>query len=502
MIRSLYSGVSGLTTHQVRMDVIGNNIANVNTVGFKASRTTFKDIYYQTSISNTAGRNNYAGNNASEVGYGVQLASIDKNMAQSSGQSTERVWDMMIEGGGFFMLATYGGNDVYSGLPASDVVFTRNGNFGPDSYSNLVSANNSFVVGCNNSLVGLLTSGNASLEYMDKVEFKDRDDDGAISSSDVQFRNAINLNEQIQSAFNVYTDKHGFMYGYDWDKMFADIPEQAGPPAVAASTAPVPDATGLAGGLIQYDLEAYPGSAQQFVANFPTMTKEERMQYLDLRQTLINLNDAIEAGPARDATGAVIADNQQTRDYNSAIAYRYYCDQFGTPITETTTDDDGNTTVGRPDYAALYGALDAADIGSDAYDEARGEAEAAGGLMGELTYAAVKVTIGSDGVISVNYNSKTKYIARIQLATFDNVDGLLEDGQTCFRDSAASGMAKVRNPGENGAGAIVSTRLEMSNVNLANEFSDMIVTQRGFQANARIITTSDSMLEELVNLKR
>ena len=87
MIRSLYSGVAGLTTHQTRMDVIGNNIANVNTYGFKASRTTFRDIYYQTAIGATAGSISFGGNNASQVGYGVQLGSIDKDMSQSDRKS-------------------------------------------------------------------------------------------------------------------------------------------------------------------------------------------------------------------------------------------------------------------------------------------------------------------------------------------------------------------------------------------------------------------------------
>ena len=95
-----------------------------------------------------------------------------------------------------------------------------------------------------------------------------------------------------------------------------------------------------------------------------------------------------------------------------------------------------------------------------------------------------------------------KAIARIELATFDNQEGLIEDGNTSFVETAASGVAKIKKPGDSGAGFTQSNKLEMSNVNLAQEFSDMIVTQRGYQANARIITTSDSMLEELVNLKR
>ena len=470
MMRSLFSGVAGLKTHQTKMDVIGNNIANVNTYGFKASRTTFRDIFYQTAINNTAGRMNFAGNNASEVGYGVQLGSIDKNMSQAGGQGTERVWDMMINGSGFFITATFSGNDVRSDLPTTDVVFTRNGNFGPDSYGNLVTANNSFVIGTNNSLAGLYTSGSESLEGLDDVKLVDRDDDTYISSSDVQFRNTINLNELIQSAFNVYTDAHGFMFGYDWETMLNDVDEV--------------EADGTANNaLLQFDVDRYPGSLEQFNEMLGDATLDQKMEYLDLRQTLINLTAAVE-DPLSPLAG----------QKNTVLGFRRYVDQFGEPITLTPADSN---------YTTLYTNLDAAAPGTAAYDTARGAAENAGGEMGMLTYTNMKsVNIGADGVINVTYNNKTKYLAKIHLAVFDNVDGLLEDGQTCFRDSAASGMAQIKNPGDSGVGYIKSNYLEMSNVNLANEFSDMIVTQRGFQANARIITTSDSMLEELVNLKR
>ena len=122
---------------------------------------------------------------------------------------------------------------------------------------------------------------------------------------------------------------------------------------------------------------------------------------------------------------------------------------------------------------------------------------------GSLKYSDLDgFTIGADGVLTAQYASQMRSLARIELATFDNVEGLTEIGDTAFSQSAASGEANIKRPGDSGAGEIQSSKLEMSNVNLANEFSDMIVTQRGYQANARIITTSDSMLEELVNLKR
>ncbi len=309
MMRSLYSGVTGLTTHQTRMDVIGNNIANVNTYGFKSSRTTFKDIYYQTVKSPAAGTDTFAGNNPTEVGYGVQLGSIDKNMSRSSFAGTDRTFDLAISGEGFFIVGKPEANGGQGGgnNGMRDITYTRNGNFTLDSTGNLVNANNKFVLGTTNS------DGNA-----DTLAKKDPAD----KASDLEI---INVNKLIQSAFN------------NNDLTFKD-------------------------------LEAF--------------------------------------------------------------------------------------------------------------------------------------SIGTDGVLTATYGGEIKALARIEVAVFDNPEGLLEAGNTDFQESAASGAPGIRKPGDPGTGTTESGKLEMSNVNLAQEFSDMIITQRGFQANSRIITTSDTMLEELVNLKR
>ena len=358
MVRSLYSGVAGLTTHQTRMDVIGNNIANVNTYGFKASRVTFRDVYYQTSIGETAGTVSFAGNNPSTVGYGVQVGSIDKDMSMSSFQSTNRTLDVAISGDGLFITAQFDGSnpgfvtDEETGegtiedaneIKPKSITYTRMGNFSIDSNGNLVAGANTFVLGTCNSAEGLAEGvvGDASAAILNTLSISTSggeagdggDDEGGNTSADLTAANIININELINLAW---------------------------------------------GG------------------------------------------------------------------------------------------------------------------GENADDESAG-----------LTFADLSAfSIGKDGVITATYNGEMKALARIELATFDNVEGLIEDGNTSFTETAASGVAKIKKPGESGAGYVSSGKLEMSNVNLAQEFSDMIVTQRGYQANARIITTSDSMLEELVNLKR
>lgn len=479
MIRSLYSGVSGLTTHQVRMDVIGNNIANVNSHGYKSHRATFRDIYYQTAISPTSGKAAYAGNNPSEVGYGVQLGSIDKDMSQSNGQSTNSAYDMMIEGDGFFMIATYDGININSDLKAREVTFTRLGNFQVDSYGNLASATNCFVVGSRNSLAGLRSTGKYSENYLGDVEVKDRNGDGTINSSDITFRNTINLKELVQTAYNVFTDEYGYMYGYDWEALVAAQGDLEG------------------NDIVVYDFD---GTEDAWDA----LTDDQKMEYLDVQQTLLNLNT-----PTESTTGTT------TTTTIPGLQYRYYVDKTGERLDIDTAgigNGGGGGGAGGTNtnpYATVYAQLQAADATAGvaaretAMKLAKAQANTAGALQGELTYSDMtSFNIGKDGCIYVTYNSDMKFLARVELAMFDNPFGLDEVGNTSYAVSSASGDARIRKPGQEGAGEVKNKFLEMSNVNLANEFSDMIVTQRGYQANARMITTSDSMLEELVNLKR
>lgn len=416
MIRSLYSGVSGLTNHQTKMDVIGNNIANVNSYGFKASKAIFKDIFYQTTIGQTSGSASIAGNNPATVGYGVQIADITKDMSMSSLQSTNRTLDLAISGEGFFVTATF---PFSAGEPAvniptaaaqydagkataddysscSQVLYTRMGNMGVDSYGNLVAGSNTFLLGTRNNALGLSQISDESSDTLMNEELKDVNGDNKVDAADLTFENTININKLIQEAYNIHTDESGFLYTY-------------------TSVVPTQDAT--------------------------------------------------------------------TKEWTVAYSTPVYCDKSGEPIT----DSSGATIpwAATADAAAIKAAIDK------------------GAIQGEFTFKDLGAfNIGKTGVITTTYNNVMKAIARIEVAVFDNQEGLIEAGNTSYSETAASGSPSIKAPGSEGAGQVISNKLEMSNVNLANEFSDMIVTQRGFQANSRIITVSDTMLEELVNLKR
>ncbi len=376
MVRSLYSGVAGLTTHQERMDVIGNNIANVNTHGFKASRAIFQDIFYQASINETSGSAAFAGNNPSTVGYGVQVGSIDKDMSMASPQSSKRGLDCYINGDGFFICCTFDGS-----------VLTRNES-GQLDFTTTASDNDKALGAYGQKPTGIVYTrcGKFSLD------------------------NAGNLT---------------------YNNMFIM-------------------------GTCNPDLQAAEGG--------------------DANVTSV--------GSTGEASKAALREAYITTGLNSAAA------------GEDGADDDAVPGTACADITSAN-IINIVDLINRAWPQGEGQPL--------LTYDDLdSFQIDKNGMIQVEYNGEIKYIARIETAVFDNQEGLIEDGATTFKETGASGAGEVKRPGQDpGAPAgIIANKLEMSNVNLANEFSDMIVTQRGYQANARIITTSDSMLEELVNLKR
>jgi flagellar hook protein FlgE len=275
MIKSMYSAVTGLKGHQTMLDVIGNNIANVNTVGYKSSRVLFKDLYYQTLSASSASSTTTGGSNPTQIGYGSSISSIDLLVTRSGYQQTSRSLDMYISGEGYFIVKDSTGQNMY----------TRVGSFEFNADGTLIDSNGNFVGG----QIPAVTT-HASI-------------------------NKITINN-----FNNYT------------------------------------------------------------------------------------------GVYIDSSGKIIGTNATTQSVET--------------------------------------------------------------------------------------------LGQVALATFSNPEGLSQEGNMNYAETPSSGTAKISVPSSATTGPLVSGGLEMSNVDLTKEFTDMIVAQRGFQANARVITTSDDVLEELVNLKR
>lgn len=454
MLRSLYSGVSGLTSHQSKMDVIGNNIANVNTYGFKASRVTFRDIYYQTTKTATGGSDTTGGVNPSQIGYGVTVGSVDKVMSRSSFQSSSSTLDVAIAGEGFLQVQDKAGNKFY----------TRAGMLNVDNEGNLIDNNGKFILGVQNGdptiAEGITTNaGNSKIA----VKIPDVYTAKATKTLDAT---ASGVADFAKSSITV-----GFMNGNQVKNIELTIQAATdGKDSVDSTT----DMT---------------GATQKLVVNLKDTDSIKNLDDLAAR-----INTLIENEKTRELdTSAGSTDTRKiTKDnftggnitLNLDLGDAIKSDTNKTPLTaaeiKTVKEKAVQALIGDTNKQTLVSAPQAqsfADLSSFYISE-----------NGTL--------IGTHNVFG------TLCFGRIDLATFDNPGGLEETGNSYFAATTASGDAKLATPGFGGSGSLVSSALEMSNVNLAQEFSDMITAQRGFQANSRIITTSDSMLEELVNLKR
>ncbi len=361
MMRSLYSGVSGLKNHQTRMDVIGNNIANVNTVGFKASRVVFQDIYSQMAKPSAApvAGGIVGGVNAIQIGLGVKMAAIDILHTSAATQITNADLDLAIEGDGFFSIRMADGSKQY----------TRTGNMYIDNEGNLVTANGGYVLGLQ------------AKEYV--VQYMVNPVTGEI------------VKGQETLALNAAGD-----------------------------------------------------------------------DYMDVNDPLVGVPPVLD--PAADPTVLI-------------------------PIYKKVVDAD--PLAFHPVTPPAAGTLDVSLNRNGIIDEVNLTMLNLTGYTG--------ISIDETGVIrGLNSEGEPETIAVIALANFTNVAGLEKKGNSLYVETANTGDVVFSRSQTNGVGKVNPGGLEMSNVDLANEFTDMIITQRGFQANSRVITTSDTMLEELVNLKR
>ena len=390
MLRSLYSGISGLRSHQTMLDVTGNNIANVNTTAFKSSATQFQDTLSQLTQGAGGPQAQIGGTNPAQVGLGVRVAGISTNFSQGSAQSTGRATDMMISGDGFFVTKT-----------GTQTLYTRAGSFDFDGAGRLVTPDGSIVQG--------YTATNGVVA-----------DGGAVS--DITLPLGIVAPAVVTSSTTV------------------------------AGNLPAGAAVGTA---LVRDVQVYDatGGARTVSLNF---TK---------------------TAAAWDVTGT---------DPNGATGTASLTFVSGVQTSA------GTMTIGgiAVDMSKLTGF---AGLTTVAVSDQNGRA--AGTLK--------SYTLSKDGTLVGSFsNGASQAIARIVLATFSNPGGLEKAGSSGYRATFNSGIADIGTPGSGSLGALQAGALEMSNVDLSQEFTNLIVAQRGFQANARIITTSDEVLQELTNLKR
>lgn len=510
MMRSMYSGVSGLKSHQTRMDVIGNNIANVNTTGFKKSRVVFADTLYQNMRYGTAPNDVRGGTNPMGIGLGAQVASVDQIMTSSTTTTTNKTTDMAVSGNGYFIVKE--GDAAY---------YTRAGAFDWDKSYNLVNSNGYMVQGwmANTDPAQATATGDFSIDASGSTTAINISSYKSISPKATQ---NVTLTGNLNASY--------------------DIPQIGGTPddidptsngAAAEFPAETDDVKTV-------PIEVYDslGRKQKVYLRFfktdaagPDGTNPGSTNWAcDIcLSPLFQNDDAYDtsgadfpdvpfdlAGATQAAPAAVSLDsaNEIVRVYNiqfnadgtlagQDISAQPWLGQIQLTIDKDTGASSTHDLPLQPTQEALAEdvvcTIDLTKVtmyeGTDNLHFDNQDGYAAGSM--------VKYTVGTDGTITGVYdNGQTKSLARVAVATFDNPSGLQQVGGTMWQTSVNSGEAIVGQPGVDGKGTLVPNSLEMSNVDLSEEFTDMIVTQRGFQANSRIITTSDEMLQELVNLKR
>jgi flagellar hook protein FlgE len=410
MLRSMFSAISGLRAHQTKLDVTGNNIANVNTVGFKSSQTVFEDTLSQVLRNGSSPTGTAGGTNPAQVGLGVKVAGITTNFGQGSTQNTGRSTDFLISGDGFFV--TKAGNEQ---------LFTRAGSFDYDGSGNLVTPDGGLLQGW------MAVDG--------KV-----DTNSAIKNLTVPFGQAM-----------------------------APTPTTGGKINGNLSSATTN------GTAVETQVQVFDslGNGRPITLSFAKGATPNEWTV-----TAKDGTTTLGSGPMRfDATnGSLLA---------SATA--------PVSITSLTINPAG------PSWPAAGIKLDLGALSQYNGATALTPAGVDGNAMGTLQSIALS---GDGTIMGVYSNSLREPIGKLALASFTNPGGLAKAGNSSYRVGDNSGLAVIGDPGAGGRGTLTAGALEMSNVDLAEEFTGLIVAQRGFQANSRVITTSDEILQDLVQLKR
>lgn len=588
MMRSLFSGVSGLKTHQTRMDVIGNNIANVNTTAYKSSSMVFSDLISQTTqkASGPNATTGTGGTNARQIGLGVKGGAINTNIStQGAAQSTGNPFDIMISGSSFFVVSN-----------GSENFFTRDGSFYVDGAGNLCMTSNGFnVMGWQvdeetmsikqDTVSALRIMSAANMTYPPEATSKayvsgiiDKNNKDVTSSAG----KAINLNFYDALGYS-YTAKLVIKQSSNTNEYSVELSK------LLDSTGTEIDISGVTFGsatsqkinnTVTLDTTAYQWAgnvlqtlsgtqvcnlADLFAAGAtmdnPVLKTDDEAamaalgelakaygyegsteEFLNLTVTLTNDPTGGVTFTSGTYTVQQLLRNQakglQPSFSTPAAAIQEKITNFGLDCFDTTgrnfegatlVYNDGNLTGEKGHFVGINGistvtgvTLGLSALGgnfsdividfatSSMYDNngtctvaaTAGDTDGLG--MGRKLGDMSGVSIQTNGMIYASYdNGMTRLLGQIAVAEFPNVSGLEKAGDNLYSATLNSGAFDGIGVDITANGGKMSTgQLEMSNVDLSAEFTEMITTQRGFQANSRIITVSDTLLEELTNLKR
>lgn len=480
MMRSLYSGVSGLKVHQTKMDVIGNNISNVNTVGFKSSSVNFSDILYQTT-SNASGPNSNtgtAGINAKQIGLGASVASISTTMSVSGGsQRTDNALDIMIEGEQFFIV----NNGVTN-------YFTKSGAFTVDANGVLCNPAGCKVMGWQvdpNDSSKTVADTVSELRVMspDSMYIEPEATTNVFLSGNIDYKDTQLTTDTGKTTTMSFYDNLGQSYMAVLKVVQSDEMTNA----YKVSVTDILDSKGESifvvktveeDGTITY-------SPSSTITGF-TFGAEGESYTPEVDE---------EGNVTIDMEGIDLVFDAATGKFSSVGA-----EEGGKSILFTVETEPSPFQMIDVDFSSMtmY-----ASSGSSSFSCQRGsvaDGSGAGKPQGNMT----GISVDTSGRIYGSYdNGDTKLLCQIAVASFANAAGLEAVGNNLFAQTMNSGDFDGVGEDISSSGGKMNTGvLEMSNVDLSTEFTQMITTQRGFQANSRVITTSDTLLEELINLKR
>lgn len=609
MMRSLYSGVAGLRTHQTKMDVIGNNIANVNTTAYKSQSVSFRDLMYQTS-QNASGANaatGIGGTNAKQIGLGVTTGAINTNIAaQGSAQSTNNGFDIMITGDAFFVVSN-----------GSENFFTRDGSFYVDGSGNLAMTSLGYnVMGWQvdpqtgepkaDTVSALRVMSDANMTYPPEATTEARIT-GIIDKNDTKVNSASgrimnlefydNLGYKYTAKMSIHAASAAGQYYVKLDDILdptgksigaaamgdvtfgspsltVDVSEAytptngdvtvkgnvtvnnapAGTDSIAAQ--PINTEITVGTGVTAAALEKLYGIADATTINKVKFGQDGTLTIVDpvtispstyspvagasttFSMTAVTVTDKNNAAQNFDFTPG----NHAGTDNVAEVLAFYGLDLKAENVLNYTMGNDGTLTVTRKNVSNAANLV--YNTGNGKFISVNGNGNGKmtmgfGGLPnfdeitldfstsqnvnhdGSSTVAAVRgtedgigegrklgemssIAIGKDGTIEASYdNGMSKCVGQIATAVFANASGLKKEGDNLYSATTNSGnFDGIGKDVTTNGGYMSSGVLEMSNVDLSSEFTEMITTQRGFQANSRIITVSDTMLEELTNLKR
>ena len=569
MMRSLFSGVAGLKTHQTKMDVIGNNISNVNTVAFKSSSTTFSDIMYQTTSQASGATATRGGTNAKQIGLGVtngatKISITSSGAAQSTGDALDirltdtnttnffivnngsenvftRAGSFYIDGNGNLAMTTTGylvmgwQVDTTSGTPvvvkdtvsALRVMQADNLTSAPEATTQ---ANFSGVVDKNDSQFNSSTGYMRSFTFYDNLgytytaKFAIKRMDGTEGTYTIELANVYDSdnNDILKEYLDEYVENNAAATATDAEKAqlranaLALVFGAANNPQQTYSLLEGFTATKLADGTVQINDGTY-----NYTFDGTEFSSTETTNKLSLAQVCGLPAGTTVTGVSYDNSSSIkltIPSTSYSLGFNTKEGYL-----TAAGITDNNGDitGEGNTTLmfnasvlgpNRPDAADLalsditvdFSKLMNYDNGGTSTVVAnRGATDGTTGT-GKKLGTMTGLSVSNDGRIFGSYsNGNTVLLGQIAVAQFANASGLEELGDNCYKTTLNSGDFDGIGVDISADGSSMNTgQLEMANVDLSAEFTDMITTQRGFQANSRIITVSDTMLEELINLKR